>query len=242
MTIGERLRSAREAIPASLYQASRETKIRVDFLEHLEKDNFRFMTGSTYIKGMVRAYAKWVGLDADAIAGDFDKLNPAPRAPKITEIAREPAQAAPRSRTPHWVVAGAVGAAILLVFSLVGVMKPLTTVAPPPSTPRTAQSPDITAAIAPTAPVDKVVLTVSITGDKSWVRVLSEGQEPATFEGTLFNGMQRVFESKNAIRITIGNLGAVQININGRELGSPGGIGQAGTFLFTPDSTTFARG
>ena len=53
-SIGQRLRQAREAIPASLAEASRATRVRVDFLEAMERDSFTFISGRVYIVGMLR--------------------------------------------------------------------------------------------------------------------------------------------------------------------------------------------
>ena len=61
--IGQRLRQAREAIPASLAEASRATRVRVDFLEAMERDSFTFISGRVYIVGMLRSYARWLRLE-----------------------------------------------------------------------------------------------------------------------------------------------------------------------------------
>lgn len=245
-TIGQRLRHARESIPVSVYQAARETKIRVDFLEHMEADNFRFLSGHLYVRGMVRSYSRWLGIDDEPLLLEFDRLYAPKKEATIPGIIREPAEA-PKTRRPKWLIAATVAASTLLVLSLVGVMKPVRNVAPPPKT-------DIAASGTPNAPsvADDAVaqapspsglqLSVTVIGEKSWLRVLADGGEQAVFESTMFEGDTRVFEASSLLRVTIGNLGAVRIQLNGRDLGSPGAAGQFGTFVFTPASTGFSRG
>src|SRR5687767_6158876 len=133
LTIGERLRQAREAIPASLYQASRDTKIRVDFLELMERENFRFMSGATYIRGLLRSYGRWLGLDEDELESEFDRLHTQQRVPSVKQIFRRPA-VHEKGKRPHWVIAAALAAVILMGFSLAGLMgSPSGKVASPPT-------------------------------------------------------------------------------------------------------------
>lgn len=245
-TLGESLRSAREAIPASLYQAARETKIRLDFLEAMEDNNFRFLSGGTYIRGMLRAYGKWLRLDEEQLVADFDEIYGSPGALSVRRIITEPAQVAPRPQRPKWMIAAVLAAGTLLVLSLVGVMNPVAKVASPPEAPVEQALPS-----APSAPAGQVAqapasqsvqLTVSITGVKSWVRVVADGSTTPAFEGTLFNGNARSFDARDELRVTIGNLGAVRITLNGKDLGAAGNNNEARTLVFTRASTGFGRG
>jgi cytoskeletal protein RodZ len=252
-TIGERLRLAREALPASIYQAARDTKIRVDFIEAMEQDNFRFLSGGTYVKGMLKSYAKWLGLPEDEFAEMFDDEHAATTVPTIERLAAEPAQRGPRSRKPGWLVAGGMAATILLVLSLIGVMNPVNDVAAPPSTPPDGQSASSspsspstsTVAQAPVVP-EGVSLTLTIVGKSSWIRVVTDpasDTSAAAFEGTLPTGSTKTFTAKQLVRVLIGDVTAVRITLNGRDLGvAPGSKGQIGRFDFKPETTTLVRG
>lgn len=243
-TIGQRLRSAREALPVSIYQAARETKIRVDFIELMESDNFRFLSGHLYVRGMLRNYAKWLSIDDEAVLSEFDKLHAPKREPAITGIIKEPAEA-PKPRRPKWLITAGIAASLLLVLSLVGVMTPVADVAAPPTTGLEARSDGSSVVDEQVAQIQSpsgLRLTVTVTGERSWIRVLADGKEPASFESTMFSGDTRVFEATAQLRVTIGSLGAVRIQLNGRDLGTPGAVGQSATFVFTPASTGFSRG
>src|SRR5512134_4029274 len=62
-TVGEILRSAREARKLSVEQVNRETKISVQTVRALEQDDFGAFPSETYLKGFVRTYAEFLGLD-----------------------------------------------------------------------------------------------------------------------------------------------------------------------------------
>jgi transcriptional regulator with XRE-family HTH domain len=61
--IGEALRSAREAQGRSLDEAAAATLIKPSFLEALEQERFGDLGGSVYVKGFLRAYAGYLGLN-----------------------------------------------------------------------------------------------------------------------------------------------------------------------------------
>lgn len=247
-TIGERLRRARESSGASIHEAGRQTRIRVDFLDYMERDNFRFMSGGTYIRGLLRAYAQWLGLDDAELAGQFDQTYGTPRGPSVSQILKKPSVPPPRRRW-NWTIAAVVAAAVLVVLSLVGVMDPVgpDRVAEVPSTSEVAGSDTGNAGevaeASPEAPLfEGVQVTVGVIGDRCWMLVVADGDdESPIFEGTLFEGANQSFEADQELRIVFGNLGGIDVTVNGRELGTPGSPGQTGTFLFGRDTTSFTR-
>lgn len=239
-TLGQRLRSVREALPASLYQASRETRIRVDFIEAMERDNFRFLSGPAYVKGMLRAYSRWLRLDEEAVAAEFDELYGGQRELPIRRILEHPATQRVKWRRPNWLVAAVVATGGLLLLSLIGVMNPSSdTSAPPPIA--SAGSPRASELHVADA-TDEVQLAIVVTGARSWVRVLQDDQPLPVFEGTLFSGSARTFTASDHLRVTIGDLGAVSLTLNGRNLGVAGADGEARTLTFTRDGGPIGRG
>lgn len=242
-SIGERLRRAREAVPASLYEAARQTKIRVDFIESMERDSFRFVW-SAYARGMVRAYARWLNLDEDEIGAEFDRIYGETATPSVKQMLREPAQRPPRRRSPKWIIAAALAASTLLVLSLVGVMNPPgpTRIATPPAAPgRSVETSQAPAAVAQAPAAQGVKLVVTITGERCWVSALADGAVTPIFEDTMFRGDVQTLEATDRLEVRFGNLGSVSISLNGRDLGTPGGLGTVGTLVFRPDTTTFVK-
>lgn len=66
-TVGEILRRAREAKKLTLEQVHRETKISPEVIESLEQDDHSSFAGETYLKGFLRNYASFLGLEPDPL-------------------------------------------------------------------------------------------------------------------------------------------------------------------------------
>jgi transcriptional regulator with XRE-family HTH domain len=62
---GEYLKRERELRNISIEEISIVTKIKKNFLEALEKDEFDKLPGETFIKGFIRAYSNCIGLNGD---------------------------------------------------------------------------------------------------------------------------------------------------------------------------------
>ena len=63
-TVGQDLRAARLRRGDDLATVSRALKIRKDYLEAVEEDNFAGLPGKTYAIGFVRSYSGYLGLDS----------------------------------------------------------------------------------------------------------------------------------------------------------------------------------
>lgn len=71
LQIGEVLRGTRTRLGKDIYTVERETKIRTKYLQALENEQWDVLPGPTYIKGFLRTYASYLGLDADALVDEY---------------------------------------------------------------------------------------------------------------------------------------------------------------------------
>lgn len=71
-SIGEKLRQAREKRSISLEEASQATYMRVGYLRALESDDFKALPSNTQARGFLRAYASYLGLDAEPLLAALD--------------------------------------------------------------------------------------------------------------------------------------------------------------------------
>ena len=71
---GSILRRCREFHGISLEEASEATKIGVSHLKALEYDQIKEFANQVYLKGFLRIYATFLGLNSDDIARMYDKL------------------------------------------------------------------------------------------------------------------------------------------------------------------------
>jgi len=83
-TIGERLEDARKKKGVSIREAAEATKIRGDYLQKFEGNQFDIDLTEIYIRGFLRNYANFLQLAPDRILNDYAALGrgePRPRQP-----------------------------------------------------------------------------------------------------------------------------------------------------------------
>lgn len=85
-TAGQFLANARQAAGMSLAAVSDATKIKIDHLEAVEASDASALPATPYAVGFVKVYAKFLGLDADAIAKQFKTDIGADAPPPVEEI------------------------------------------------------------------------------------------------------------------------------------------------------------
>ena len=67
LSIGEKLRQARETRKLSLEQVAQQTRIRMRYLEALEQGNFDIFPSSTQLGGFLRTYAQYLKIDPEPL-------------------------------------------------------------------------------------------------------------------------------------------------------------------------------
>ena len=96
LTVGSRLRQAREAKGWSLEQVSRSTKIHLNVLTAIEADRASETINPVYLKGFLKTYARHLGEDETALLSALPNTNtsplprPAPSTPRPAATARAP--------------------------------------------------------------------------------------------------------------------------------------------------------
>ncbi len=70
--IGNSLREARTRRQIELPLAEQATKIRVKYLRALEEERFEQLPSQTYVKGFLRTYADYLGLDGQLYVDEFN--------------------------------------------------------------------------------------------------------------------------------------------------------------------------
>jgi cytoskeletal protein RodZ len=70
--IGNSLREARERRGLDFAQAEVATKIRGKYLRALEDEQFALLPAQTYVKGFLRTYAEYLGLDGQLYVDEFN--------------------------------------------------------------------------------------------------------------------------------------------------------------------------
>ena len=96
-SIGDKLREARHNRKASLEDAARTTKIKLEILEKLESDEFNKLAAPMYTKGFLKLYAEYLGLDSTEVVDAYLKSQGGLRRQGL----HVETEAAIRARTPR---------------------------------------------------------------------------------------------------------------------------------------------
>ena len=83
------------------------------------------------------------------------------------------------------------------------------------------------------APPGKVTVKVSAEGGTSWVQATdSNGKQ--LFQKSLKKGESQTFTDDKKIKLVVGNAGAVQLFVNGKDIGRAGSNGAVVRLTYTP--------
>ena len=86
-TIGERLEEARKKRGLALRDISETTKIRTEYLRAMEENSMDIPLPEIYRRGFLKSYARFLKLDAEGIAQEYDDLR---AKGQISKASREP--------------------------------------------------------------------------------------------------------------------------------------------------------
>jgi len=246
VSVGSIVRIARENANMSLGELSEKTRLRQVLLSGIERDDFSACGGNVYARGHLRIIATLIGVDPNELIAEFDAEH-APVIESLEESSKNFSEAHPGASAQLWrklsALAGAVAVAALVwavVPSLHGATTPKPSTSIPeavvsqPPTPSTSADPSA-GAVAEKS--NSVSVTVTSSTGSSWMAVTnSSGTQ--LFSSMLHRGESRTFSDSQQIYLTIGNAGGVELTVNGKSLGAPGGDGQVVHLAFGPGSPT----
>jgi len=234
--LGEEFRSAREARGLTLSDVAEQIHIRSVYLNAIENEDWKSIGAPVYVRGFIRTYARFLGLDAEDAVASFNRLAPPERAPAslaTTTIVDE------RERAPVsvWALLGGLVAVVVVGFVVYeawllyghggGNNAPVAVASAQPAGPAGgSQSPAPGSSAAPTpaaspTPAAHHQLAIRLT-ERSWLRVTIDGK--TMLEGILPAGTARTFTGSVA-DLRVGNAGGVLVSVNGKP---PAPLGKAG--------------
>jgi cytoskeleton protein RodZ len=250
--IGDTLRVAREDQGRSVEDAARTLRVRADYLRALEEERFEVFGGDIYAKGFLRNYASELGLDPQPLLDTYrrevghDDVH-------ATSLVGGVAAPKPQRATPPpwiaWLLAAVVVLAVLaFIGGALGGRQPQVAVdepaGPPPAPAPTATADDEDAGgdgaeqdepepePEPEPTFEGVELVLAFE-EASWTQVTVDGT--VVFERTVQAGETEPFQADREVTVRYGNAGGVRVQLNGEDLGAPGGRGQVVTVTYTPE-------
>ena len=235
--LGEEFRSAREARGLTLSDVSEQIHIRSAYLNAIENEDWAQIGAPVYVRGFLRTYARFLGIDGESAVQRFSEMVPPDRAAAVVTTADDDG-----TGPSVWAILGILVAVLLVAFagyewwqyssgsSRSAVASATNAPASPvPDSPQPSPashgsgspSPAPSATASPAAAGSGNGLEVRLT-QRSWLRVVVDGS--TAIEGLFPAGTVKTFTG-HSVDVRAGNAGGVVISVKGA---SPATLGNAG--------------
>lgn len=234
-TVGQILREERENRKIDIKEVENGTSIRALYISSIENDDYAKIPGEVYVKGFIRNYANYLGLNAEELVGLYrqsqmpvvEKISQ-PTAAEITKSKELEKDTKPKSKS---LLVGFVLVCVIAVvwwlFSSTMFPRLSQDIKPIPAVPAPAiPAPAIPAPVAPTAPPvpvkpagKAVIVSAKFTG-QCWTVVRADGKE--VYEGIPNVGDVLTWDADKIIDIKLGNAGVVELVYNNVPVGKLG--------------------
>ena len=231
--VGDALRKVRETRGLSIDEAARDTRIRREFLEAIEDDDFGRLLSDVHVRGCLRTYASYLRLSPDKVVSVYSASLPESWEPAMAPSALEPEPVLGRRRRrdDHRLLV-MIAATVLVLAGAFGVL----------SARQPAPSPADVPSAPPVGPVTSARgITVALLARRPVeVLIVADGGEPETF--SLEDGEGRSFHADASITVRLSEGGTVNLTVSGSDEGVPGTPGQPWEETYQYGSATPASG
>lgn len=244
-TVGEILLSEREKRGLTVKDVEAATSIRALYISAIENNNFAVVPGEVYLKGFIRNYANYLGLNGQAMVDLYRQQ----QLPPSNTTAQEPeaevnanTDSAPNGGSAtKWILVGA--AAVILAGGAwwftsgkeanpnpIQPKQAAPAPNPAPVQPQAQVPPQTQAPVQQPAKTKPVIVAAKFTAE-CWAQITVDGKE--VFEGIVESGALRTWEAEQTIVVKLGNAGAAELSYNGQPVGKLGALGEVVTKKFT---------
>ncbi|MBI3322176.1 MAG: DUF4115 domain-containing protein [Candidatus Omnitrophica bacterium] len=222
LSVGERLKSAREAKGIVLEEAVRVTKIQRRTLEAIEEDRLGETLDPAYAKIFLKKYAAYLGVDGGALVEEYLSAHAAVPEPQqvLGAAARRETKPAPADLRPLFAGAGAglaalvgIGFLVYLSMDLVRNMKESREIPGAPARVEAQQKPASRPLLVPLS--KKLQLTIAAS-DNVWLQVKADGS--IIFQNVLPKGSKESWSAQKELELWTGNASAMALTLNGKAL------------------------
>jgi cytoskeletal protein RodZ len=242
MSLGERFRAVREQRGLTLSDVAEHVRIRSVYLAAIEEENWKAIGAPVYIRGFLRTYARFLGLDPEEAVAEFNATQGASTGPVAAPAQTSRYDIRPQgggSLGPLIWVAGIIAVVLVGFVIYLAVTPPRTsgqlaaTAAAQPTAPSLSNASATAMPMSPTPSPSALpqtrTLAIHLTAP-SWLRVTVDGN--VSIEGTFPAGTSKSFHGKNAL-VRVGNAGGVEITVDGKPIGKLGATGDVAEKSFT---------
>lgn len=242
MSIGKKLKEAREKKGLSLKDIQEKTKIRVKYLKAIEDEEFEIIPGKVYVKVFIKGYAEQVGLDGSELVNEYKQIKDEEEKLKMElELEKEKENIQDKSFFQNKLlniiilltILLVVGFVIFSVFLLndskslekvpaddISVQELKKEESPVFNEEETKDKPNINNKIE-----GNILHTLEVVAvERSWVQIFVDGKE--VFTGILEKGANKKIDGKNKVDLKIGNAAGIVVKKGDDTLGPWGKRGE----------------
>lgn len=252
---GELLKKKREELGLDLKQTADLLKIREEYLASIEEDLFEKLPVAVYTIGYIRCYATYLHIDPEPIIAMYTGRLTQPKPSTIFPVASS------KKKIPFYYYVIPVLLLILIILGVVilrqerpALEKKIAAV--PSQSIQPTQQPVMSErqqslAVSDNAPAQPQAVLPALSGqlsgvqkprvagehsleiiadDLTWMHIkFSNGK----YEEILLRpGMTKVWQFTDKAVLKLGNAGGIRLNLDGRDIGSPGSLGQVMSLVF----------
>ena len=244
-SVGTILKEARLAKGLSIADAEQATSVRARYLEAVENDEYEKTPGEVFLKGIIRNYGNYLGLDGLELVKLYKANHQGVAAENINSACirevekvrlniqlkekRDIGSGTGRFEMPQLPmkqIAAGLAVVVLLGIGYVAVPKVIDYFKNMPQAEQKQEEVQANAstAVKPPSVLDKVQVEMEAK-DSCWTEVTADGKE--VFVGMLNAKDKRTFEAKDKIVVKYGNIGAMKLVVNGQPVDLKGEHGVA---------------
>jgi hypothetical protein len=219
VSVGPALRKVREARGVTLEEAARDTRVRLEFLEAIEAEDFHLLLGDVHLRGCLRTYATYLRLSPDKVVamyeadlGREDEMVVVP-----PPVRSEPVLGARRRRDDHrlWILVAATVLVLAGAFGVLSARRP----APPP-----ANLSEGTGSMVAGVDIGRPI-SVGVEAQRPvQVTIVADGGDPESFQ--LRAGEGRSFDAAGSITVRLSEGNTAHVIVSGVDYGFPGKTGE----------------
>ncbi len=228
-SLGETLKREREFKKISLREVAKNTRVKEYLLRAIEEDRYDLLPSSTYVKGFLLAYAKYIGLDPDEVLLRYENLLKRENPPSSPEVQSKKKILWNTKQT--WIVVGIIAVSLIVFYFLYSAKRPVEPISVYPKVEETS-SPSPAKIAETTSSAENKPFSLRLKAvEETWLRIQVNGQPEK--EMTLKPGEAASYQALNRIHLLIGNAGGLDLIFNESRLERFGKLGEVVTLIFT---------
>lgn len=230
--LGLYLKQVREERKIPVAQIAQALKTKTETIQALEANDFGKIPAPTYVKGYLRSYANYLGIEGDPLLMEYNRQYPQAKQPLVAPEHKIPRVGISmsvllKSKLFISIILAIIAIPILIVVLVYSMHKKSAKKAPVKEVPVQIQQPQVQTQKEPekipaVSPIKTPVATpMSLSAkalDNVWVRISSDTK--VIFEGVLQKNDKENWQAQNEFKLRIGNPSKLSLTLNDQPVGN----------------------